>query len=1020
VQRFTALLVVWLCLGSHIARAQLVPFILPWDDSVPSATDFSALNTPIGSGSWVGVDTNGHFVVQGSRIRFLGVNFAQDPTFQGTNVMDAMAARLAKFGINNVRFHHMDPPWARDGGLIAYTPTTSTNLNARNLERLHYMVAALKRRGVYANINLLVGREFRSGDGLGPEVAQFTDWKDPHILGFFNDRALDLQKDFARKLLLPTNRFTGLPLARDPAVSFVEILNENGLLQKWYDGTLDRLPASYSNQLRTRWNAWLTARHTNDAALLNAWRIIDQPLALSRLRNGNFTNGLIAWNLERHSGAQATGTSTNVGGRPALRVNVTTPGTAEWHVQLNQAGLSVIAGQPYTLTFSVFGNARFNASVMHAVDPFQSVGFSRDLNITDNAGTWRTFTFTFAASQTHPSVRVNFGGLGNAVGSLTLGDVRFQNGGRLGVLPPGSSLAAANVPAIARSGDSFTGTRDARLDWLRFCVELEHLYWGEMRRFLRDDIGYPGLVFGTMIANSPPNVQGQLDVVDTHAYWQHPEFPATPWDPANWFVQNRSLVNELADGNTIGLLARQRVRGKPHTVTEYQHPTPNDFAAEGPVLLAAYGALQDWDGLWMFDYGPGSNLPIGGDTSPMGRIRGFFDHGQHPAKMASLLLAANLFRRGDVAPARNELVMRLTPELELTNLLQNGSAWNVFSSGHLGVSSKSAQVNRLSVSIGSQATGALTAPPAPAGNILTADTGELRWDASRPGRGMVTIRTPQTRALTGFPDGGAYGLDGVVIQPGATRLGWCTLGLTLRSGDLTNGGNALIIATGLSENTGWRWRDTNRNTLGTQWGRAPVLTEVVPFRLTLPVPAARVRIWALDERGQRRSELAVTGDATQTRLDATTNTATLWYEVEIRRPTAGFQSWREQTFTPAELADPAISGPTALRDGLPNLLRYAFNLAPGPVARLPINGGVMETNAIRHLVLRAPRRRDATDLEYQPELSADLATWSPGTDQLELVSSEPDGPIDWLTYRDREPLGTAEARYLRLRVALRP
>ena len=95
------------------ASGSAAPFILPWNDALPGVvTDFSAMNAPIGPASVVTADTNGHFVANGQRVRFLGVNFAGDSPFMPTNKADAVAARLAKFGVNCVRFHHMDAPWA--------------------------------------------------------------------------------------------------------------------------------------------------------------------------------------------------------------------------------------------------------------------------------------------------------------------------------------------------------------------------------------------------------------------------------------------------------------------------------------------------------------------------------------------------------------------------------------------------------------------------------------------------------------------------------------------------------------------------------------------------------------------------------------------------------------------------------------------------------------------------------------------------------------------------------------------
>ena len=49
-----------------------------------------------------------------------------------------------------------------------------------------------------------------------------------------------LGRDFALTQRVD-DALAGLTLAQDPAVSFVEIINENGIIQKWYDGGLDRL-----------------------------------------------------------------------------------------------------------------------------------------------------------------------------------------------------------------------------------------------------------------------------------------------------------------------------------------------------------------------------------------------------------------------------------------------------------------------------------------------------------------------------------------------------------------------------------------------------------------------------------------------------------------------------------------------------------------------------------------------------------------------------------------------------------
>jgi hypothetical protein len=1009
----TLVLAVALCLGAFAVRAQ-VPFVLPWNDAAPGVTDFSGMNPPIGSNSWVSVTPEGRFSVDGGRLRFLGVNFAGDSPFMPTNKADAVAARLAKFGVNNVRFHHMDASWAYGGGILSYTSTRSTNVNASQLDKLHYLIGRLKAHGIYANINLLVGREYRSQDGLGSAIASM-DWKDAHIVGYFNDTALALHKDYATKLLTPTNRYTSLPLARDPAVAFVEIINENGIIQKWLDGGLDRLPAAYAPQLRTRWNDWLLARYTNETAMLAAWEIIDLPLGSNQIANGAFSNALTGWNAEQHDTARAGFTRTYefTGGAPSARITVTNTGSASWHIQFNYPGLRVTNGHPYTISFWAKSSpaTNFDASVMQAHADWLGAGYGQSYELTTG---WQRFTNTFQANMSDSNVRLNFGGMGTKLGTFWVADVRLQPGGQIGTLPAGASLAARTVPNLLYSGTGYRGTAAARKDWLRFLRDLEHRYYAAMVGHVRTNCGYPGLIFGTIMANSPATVQSRLDVIDGHAYWQHPQFPNNPWDSVDWTVNNVSLVNTLGDDNTLANLARERIRGKPFTVTEYNHPQPMYYGAEGPLLLAAYAAFQDWDGLWMFDYGHGQD-----GTATMGYARSFFDTAQHSGKMANLLLAANLFRRGDVRPAVNEITMALTPEREI-DLLSTTWAWSIFNARQMGLSGKHAFVRRLNTEVGDAPAGLTNPPAASPSNVLLSDTGELKWDLATPGRGVVTVNSPRTKAVLGFATNRVFQLGELTVAPSTNRLGWCSWGATLTRGHtFTNDCTALVVASGWWENTGQVWKDASKNSVGNQWGGAPMLMEVIPFTLSLPVPTNRVTVWRLSPTGQRLGTLPATGSATNTVLTVTTNAATIWYEIEVAQHLTGFDLWRATNFTAIELTNSTISGEAATPagDGVPNLLKYYLGLAPktpAPPDRLPRGSLLAVTNQL-FLAVTADRDGAVTDVACEAEVSSDLRAWLTGPAHAILHSVLDLGPLERVTWRDLTPVSAATARYLRLR-----
>ncbi|ACB77098.1 carbohydrate binding domain-containing protein [Opitutus terrae] len=864
-----------LALTCSVASAALESFTLPWNDATPGITNLQTWQpTPAGDAGWVSVTAGGHYVVGGERIRFLGVNVADLSCFPTHAQAEGHAARLARFGFNAVRFHHMEAQWAKDSVIIDYSLGNSRTLSADRLERLHYFVAQLAARGIYSNINLLVSREFQAGDGLGPEITQL-EWKDQHILGFFMDEALQLHKEHATKLLSAPNPYRGgRSLAEDPAVSFVEIMNENGLLQKWYENVLDTLPTPYRSALQAKWNAWLKTRYATTAELLASWGTIDQPLGANMLANGDFAAGTGSWNFEQHNGAVATRIAgTEFNGQPSLRIAVTTPGSAGWHIQLNQAGLAFTSGKTYTVSFSAKAAAATPLSCsLTRTGPSDYSGVGSSISTTLGTS-WQRYTFTFQAANDEPSVRLNFNGFGDRLCTVYLADVRFSEGGKIGGLADGVTLEAGNIPNVLHNAAAGSATAGQTRDWITYVFAAEKVYWDAMKAHIKDTLGYRGIVWGTIISNSPPNAQSSLDAMDSHAYWQHPVWPAgKDWDPVDWTISNVSMVNSPSS-NTLTGIARQRVEGRPHNVTEYQHASPNTYASETPLLAAAFGALQDWDSLWMFAY----------DTNTDAAVSGFFDHGGHSGKMVNQLLAATLFRRGDVAPANLSYTLPFTPAQEVEAARASGAAWSIADGSKIGMPALMTSQSRVALSIGATATGLASPPATPTGSVFTADTGELRWDTSVANKGVVTVNTPRTKAVIGFTAGRSFDLGGVVIAPGTTRQDWSTIGLSLLEGyqfDQAGAARAVLVATGDQENTGQTW-NTAKNSIGNRWGTSPVLVEVVPATITLPVAATRVSVWSLDETGQRKVAVSVRDAAGRAQFDLGRSGTTLWYEIAI-------------------------------------------------------------------------------------------------------------------------------------------
>jgi hypothetical protein len=862
----------------------LQPFRLSWFGADANITCFAGWNQPITVDSpWVEVSKEGHYVLDGRRIRFLGVNVGAATAFPDAARAEAHAARLARFGFNSVRFHHLEAPWVKNEVLIDYARGTSRELSPERLDRLHYFVAKLAENGIYSNINLLVSREFQRADGLGAEIA-LMEWKDQHILGFFNETALELHKEHAQKLLTAPNPYRdNKPLAQDPAVAFVEIMNENGLVQKWLEGVTDTMPERYRRDLQAKWNQWLRSRYPSTDALKQGWGVVDQPLGPNLLSNGDFsavaagwTGGCWAsglqWTIECHQTARAVASVSNdFRGGPALLLEVQTPGGANWHVQLNQSRLSVEAGRTYTFRF--WARAASPTPIYAGLQRAHTDWASLAPSISATLGTeWRQYSITFQNTVTEANARIHFNGFGDRAVRVWIAQVEFREGGQIGVLPEGTSLEAGNVPNVARAGAG--ATLGQRRDWVNFALDLERNYWDEMRRYVKEELGYRGIVFATIISNSTPNAQGGMDAMDSHAYWQHPQFPAgQDWSPDNWTVTNISMVNS-PEGSTIAGMARQRVKGKPHNVTEYQHCSPNTYSTEMPLFIAAYGALQDWDGIWFFEY------PTGTDEY----TTGFFDTGGNPGKMANALIAASLFRRGDVAPAAAEYVFRFDPATELDAVVNRAYPWRIGDGSSIGVPATLGLVSRVALAIGEGAEGLAEMPPAPRGPVYASDTGQVVWNVENASRGVLTVNTTATKAVLGFTDGGTFDLGGVVIQPGQTRQRWSTIAITARDGTALDGSSeawGVIVATGDHENTGQVWKNAQKNSVGRNWGRAPALVEVIPATITFPVAPWRVAVWALDENGNRFAEVPVEDADGRARFRIGDSGPTIWYEFYI-------------------------------------------------------------------------------------------------------------------------------------------
>jgi hypothetical protein len=393
-----------------------------------------------------------------------------------------------------------------------------------------------------------------------------------------------------------------------------------------------------------------------------------------------------------------------------------------------------------------------------------------------------------------------------------------------------------------------------------------------MQHFIQNDLHAHSLVVGSASGFSPWIVQSKLDVVDAHSYWQHPHFPHKPWDPNDWTVKNIPITDE-PDGGVLATLALRRVAGKPFIVTEYNASAPNTYSSEAFLELCAVAALQDWDGVFVFAY---SHRLNDWDTR---HITSFFDIDQHPTKMATLPAALALFIRGDIQPALHRTATVEVPAAIALESVRTKGSW--VDAGAYGMPRQWTVTLPMGMRIsdpGSTRTSLV-------GDISShGGEGALFWN---PTTHIVTIMAPSMKAPRSVgiigsvrPRGGIQ-LGKINITPGATLQNWATINATVMDGeDFAHARLILITATGLCENTGMRWKDAEKSSVGADWGTAPSLVEGIDASISMPA-LKDAKAWALDARGQRKTEVPLHYDGDRMEIDLSSDHQTLWWEIAV-------------------------------------------------------------------------------------------------------------------------------------------
>jgi hypothetical protein len=397
-----------------------------------------------------------------------------------------------------------------------------------------------------------------------------------------------------------------------------------------------------------------------------------------------------------------------------------------------------------------------------------------------------------------------------------------------------------------------------------------------MYHYLKQELGLKCLVVGTSDHNHGKTgyplltSTSRLDVVDGHVYWQHPRYLTDPKTKAPTFsIPNTPMVNDPFN-STVVQLSRSAVAGKPYTISETNHPFPNEYACEGIGILAAYSAFHDWDGVFLYTFE--HKDPKEWEN----RIPGHFEIRPDPVKMTNIAAGAILFLRGDVQPALETIPRSYSIDQVREGIRASSSDGPYFTPG-FSLSIPLRHTTRI-VSFDDQPS---QYPQVNKDSPIVSDTGELAWRYSPQGKGLVTVETERSQALIGFVKHHNKALKNLSAE---VENEFCSIILTSLDGQpISRSERLLLVATAQAANDRMTWNE-NRTSLS-DWGSAPTVIEPVKGKVILRnlEPAKRIEVIRLNGAGEA---LGNTSSAQNIKADLEVSIgepATTWYLARIQR-----------------------------------------------------------------------------------------------------------------------------------------
>ena len=419
------------------------------------------------------------------------------------------------------------------------------------------------------------------------------------------------------------------------------------------------------------------------------------------------------------------------------------------------------------------------------------------------------------------------------------------------------------------------GNSQRARDTARFLTETQMSFFKNQYDYIKEEIGYGGLISGSNWITANAETLGPLDkysnavgdFMDQHGYFepQHSDngnYSATYSIREGHNYKDRSALKFEALESTDDVsfsnpLLNIIYDNKPSMISEINWTMPNRFRADMPFLFASFGSLQGVDALihftagvrpWELELSKFSTFsPVVKGQWPAAALAfrlGYIEEGEvvsqvslpieehlYELKGSPLLLNPNLDnlrRANQPAQARGSIhPLRLLTGRSKINFTDNGDNETIREEYNF--------ANLIDIE----------------SETINTSTDQLFWDY---GKGFATVSAPKIQGITGFlSDAGSYDLGDIIIK---SQMEYGSIWLiSLDEQPLSISEKMLLVVMSEEQNSGWQTETIDELKTITNTGSFPILLKELSGSIkSLREDADKLNVTILDQNGYRESE----------------------------------------------------------------------------------------------------------------------------------------------------------------------